>query len=167
MKSLVKWSPFRTPSIREPFSAWEPFRELEDMHNRLVSFFNRRLPLLEEFPEAEELTLAAWTPRVDIVEDDKEYLINVELPGVKKDEVKVSVKDRVLSISGERKSEKEEKGRKYRRTERTYGAYVRSFTLPEDASGEKLKADFGDGILKVHIPKEEGAKTKAIEVKVR
>jgi len=136
------------------------------MHNRLISFFNRPLPLLEEFPEAEELRLATWAPRVDIVEDDKEYLINVELPGVKKNEIKVSVKDRVLSISGERKSEKEEKGRKYHRTERTYGAFVRSFTLPEDASGEKLKADFEDGILKVQIPKEEGAKTKAIEVKV-
>ena len=136
------------------------------MRNRLISLFNRPLPLLEELPKAEELRLATWTPRVDIVEDDKEYLINVELPGVKKDEIKVSVKDRVLSISGERKSEKEEKGKKYHRTERTYGAFVRSFTLPEAASGEKLKANFEDGILKVQIPKEERAKTKAIEVKV-
>ena len=165
MKSLVKWDPFKWDLSKAP-SVWEPFRELEEMHNRLTSFFNRRLPLFEEFPEAEELTVAGWTPRVDVVENDKEYLIDVELPGLKKDEVKVSVQDRVLSISGERKSEKEEKGKKYHRVERTYGAFMRSFTLPTDASGEKLNADFKDGILKVHIPKEESAKTKAIEVKV-
>lgn len=76
------------------------------------------------------------------------------------------VADRPISISGERKSEKEEKGKKYHRIERAYGAFTRSFTLPEGASGEKLSADFRDGILKVHIPKEESAKTKAIEVKV-
>ena len=165
MKSLVKWDPFRWDLFKAS-SVWEPFRELEKMHNRLASFFDRGLPLLEGFPEAEELTFAAWTPRVDVVEDDGEYIINVELPGVEKDEVKVSVKDRVLSISGERKSEKEEKGKKYQRVERAYGAFMRSFTLPEDAAREKLNANFKDGILKVHIPKEESAKTKAIEVKV-
>jgi HSP20 family protein len=166
MKNLVKWDPFKTLSVWEPFSTWKPFRELEEMQNRLTSFFGRRLPLFDEFPEAEELTPAAWIPRVDVVEQEKEYQIDVELPGMKKDEIKVSVEDRVLSISGERKSEKEEKGKKYQRIERSYGTFMRSFTLPEDASGEKLHADFQEGILKVHIPKEEGAKTKAIEVKV-
>jgi HSP20 family protein len=166
MKKLVKWDPLKTLSVWEPFSTWGPFRELEEMQNRLTSFFGRHLPLLHEFSQAEELMPAAWVPRVDVVEHDKEYQIDVELPGMKKDEIKVSVEDRVLSISGERKSEKEEKGKKYHRTERSYGAFMRSFTLPEDASGEKLHADFQEGILKVHIPKVEGAKTKAIEVQV-
>ena len=160
MNKLTKWDAFDVP-IR-----WDPFRELEEMHNRLTTFFGRQSPLLSGPAEAEEMTLTTWTPRVDVAEDDKEYVISAELPGVKKEEVKVSVEGRVLSISGERKSEKEEKGKKYHRIERAYGAFARSFTLPEGASGEKLTADFRDGILKVHIPKEESAKTKAIEVKV-
>jgi HSP20 family protein len=160
MNKLTKWDPFNAP-----FS-WNPFRELEEMQNRWSSFFGLRLPFLRGPAEAEEMTLTTWTPRVDIAEDDKEYVISVELPGMKKEEVKVSVEDRVLSISGERKSEKEEKGKKYHRIERTYGAFMRSFTIPEGASGEKLAADFRDGILKVHLPKEESAKAKAIEVKV-
>jgi len=160
MSKLIKWDPFNAP-VR-----WDPFRELEEMHNRLTSFFGRRFPLLGGSAEAEDITLTTWTPPVDIAEDDKEYVISVESPGLKKEEVKVSVEDRVLTISGERKSEKEEKGKKYHRIERTYGAFTRSFTLPAGASGEKLSADFRDGILKVHLPKEESAKTKAIEVKV-
>jgi HSP20 family protein len=158
MNKLVKWDPFNA------LFSWDPFRELEEMHNRLTSFFGRRLPLLRGPAEAEEMTLSTWTPLVDIAEDDKEYVINVELPGMKKEEVKVSVEDRVLSISGERKSEKEEKGKKYHRSEQTYGAFMRSFALPESASGEKLSADYQDGILKVHIPKAESAKTREIEV---
>ena len=160
MNKLTKWDPFNAP-----FS-WDPFRELEEMHNRLTSFFGRRLPLLRGPGEAEEMTLATWTPRVDVAEDDKEYVISVELPGVKKDEVNVSVEDRVLSISGERKSEREEKGKQYHRIEQSYGTFMRSFTLPEGVAGEKLSADFRDGILRVHVPKKEGAKTKEIEVKV-
>jgi HSP20 family protein len=72
----------------------------------------------------------------------------------------------VLSVSGERKTEKEEKGKKYHRVEQTYGAFMRSFTLPEGSSGEKVSAEFQDGILKVHIPKDEKAKAKTIEVKI-
>jgi HSP20 family protein len=160
MNKLTKWDPFNVPF------RWDPFRELEEMHNRLTSFFGGRFPLLGGPAGAEDITPTTWAPRVDIAENDKEYAISAELPGVKIEEVKVSVENRVLSISGERKSEKEEKGKKYHRIERTYGAFTRSFTLPDDASGEKLSADFRDGILKVHLPKEESAKTKAIEVKV-
>jgi HSP20 family protein len=103
---------------------------------------------------------------VDIVEHDTEYLIKAELPGVKKDDVKVTVQDDVLTITGERTFEKEEKGRKYHRVERAYGRFARSFTLPEDSDGNKVAAEFNDGVLKVHLPKSERAKPKSIEVKI-
>jgi HSP20 family protein len=158
MNPLVRWTPFSSPFT------WDPFRELEELQNRLIS--GRRLPLLKGDADVEELALTTFTPRVDIAEDDKEYVVNVELPGVKKEEVKVSIENGVLTISGERKTEKEEKGKKFHRVEQTYGTFLRSFTLPESSSGEKISADFKDGILKVHVPKEEKARTKAIEVKV-
>jgi len=160
MKTLSKWNPFNTPS------GWDPFRELEEMQDRLTSFFGRRVPLLKGGAEGEEFTVATWAPRVDIAEDDKEYVINAELPGITKEDVKVSVENGVLSISGERKTEKEEKGKKFHRIEQSYGTFVRSFTLPEGSSGEKISAEFRDGILKVHVPKDEKAKAKAIEVKI-
>jgi HSP20 family protein len=160
MSTLSRWNPFNAPS------SWDPFRELEEMQNRLSSFFGRRVPLLKGGGEGEEFTLTTWAPRVDIAEDDKEYVINAELPGIKKEDVKISVENGALSISGERKTEKEEKGKKYHRVEQTYGTFMRTFTLPEGSSGEKVSAEFRDGILKVHLPKDEKAKAKAIEVKI-
>lgn len=103
---------------------------------------------------------------VDITEDDKEYLIKAELPEIKKEDVKLTVQDNVLAISGERKYEKEEKDKKYHRMERAYGSFLRSFTLPEDADGSKVAAEYKDGILTVHLPKSEKAKPKSIDVKV-
>jgi HSP20 family protein len=114
----------------------------------------------------EALTVAQWTPLVDITEDEKEYLIKAELPEMKKEDVRLTVENDVLAISGERKFEKEEKGRKYHRVERAYGSFVRSFSLPEDADGSKVTADFKDGVLQVHLPKSVKAKPKAIEIKV-
>jgi HSP20 family protein len=114
----------------------------------------------------EALTVAQWSPLVDITEDGKEYLIKAELPEMKKEDVRLTVENDVLSISGERKFEKEEQNRKYHRVERAYGSFVRSFSLPEDADGSKVTADFKDGMLQVHVPKSEKAKPKAIEIKV-
>jgi HSP20 family protein len=114
----------------------------------------------------EALTVAQWSPLVDITEDDKEYLIKAELPDMKKEDVRLTVENEVLAISGERKFEKEEKGKKYHRVERAYGSFVRSFSLPEDADGSKVSADYKDGMLHVHLPKSEKAKPKAIEIKV-
>ena len=107
-----------------------------------------------------------WLPPVDIEENDREYILKAELPGMKKEEVKLTVEGGTLSISGERKAEKEEKDKKYHRMERSYGAFQRSFTLPEGALAEKISAEFKDGVLLVHLPKGETAKPKAIEVKV-
>ncbi|MGA9578568.1 MAG: Hsp20/alpha crystallin family protein, partial [Terrimicrobiaceae bacterium] len=118
---------------------WNPFRELEDIQSRLSSLFGRTP--LRGFGE-EAMTVSEWTPLVDIAEDDKEYLIKAELPEVKKEDVKVTVEGGVLTITGERKFEKEEKGTKYHRLERAYGSFMRSFTLPEGAAGDKISADF-------------------------
>jgi HSP20 family protein len=114
----------------------------------------------------EALTVAWWSPLVDITEDEKEYLIKAELPDMKKEDVRPTVENEVLAISGERKFEKEEKGEKYHRTERAYGSFVRSFSLPEDADGSMVSADYKDGVLYVHLPKSQKAKPKAIEIKV-
>jgi HSP20 family protein len=140
-----------------------PFRELEEIQSRLSLLFGRT-PLrgLSE----ETMTVSEWTPLVDITEDEKEYLIKAELPEVKKEDVKVTVEDGTLSITGERKFEKEEKGKKYHRVERAYGSFMRSFTLPEGTTGDKVSAEFKDGVLKVHLPKSEEVKPKSIDVKV-
>jgi HSP20 family protein len=159
MSALEKWNPFRASAL------WDPIRELEAMQNRLSSLLGRRLPLLREGGQ-EEFTVTEWSPPVDIAEDDKEYIVKAELPGLNKENIKVSVEGGVLSIAGERKVEKEEKNKKYHRIERSYGSFTRSFTLPDDASGEKVNAEFKDGVLKVHLPKEEKAKSKSIEVKI-
>ena len=102
----------------------------------------------------------------DITEDDKEYLIKAELPEMSKEDVKVTVENGVLTIAGERKFEKEEKKKKYHRVERGYGSFVRTFALPEDADADRVKAQFKQGILEVHLPKNEKAKPKQIEVNV-
>ncbi|MBV8225633.1 MAG: Hsp20/alpha crystallin family protein [Verrucomicrobia bacterium] len=144
---------------------WDPIRELEEMQNRLSSMFGRRLPLVRDGGE-EEFTATEWSPPVDIAEDDKEYTLKAELPGMNKEDIKVSAEGGVLSITGERKIEKEEKHKKYHRIERSYGTFTRSFALPENTSADKVSAEFKDGVLKVHLPKDEKAKPKSVEVKV-
>ena len=142
---------------------WDPFRELEEMSDRLNRVFTRPAARTDG---KEHLTVADWMPTVDISETDGEYLIKAELPEVKKDDVKVTVENGVLTIQGERRQEKEEKGRKYHRVERSYGSFVRSFTLPESVDEGAVKAEYKDGVLNLHLPKSEKVKPKAIEVKV-
>ncbi|MGH7251807.1 MAG: Hsp20/alpha crystallin family protein [Nitrospiraceae bacterium] len=143
---------------------WDPFRELEDMSDRLNRMFGRPAARPESGKEA--MTVADWIPAVDISETDAEYLIKAELPEVKKEDVKVTVQHGVLSIHGERKHEKEEKGKKYHRVERSYGSFTRSFTLPDEVDETKVRAEFKDGMLHLHLPKSEKAKPKAIDVKL-
>ena len=143
---------------------WEPFREMEDLQNRLSTLFGRTP--MRRGNGKENITLPEWTPLADITEDDREYVVKAELPELKKEDVKVTVENGVLTISGERKFEKEEKKKKYHRVERGYGSFVRTFALPEDADANKVKAQFKQGILEVHLPKNEKAKPKQIEVNV-
>ncbi len=143
---------------------WDPFRELEQAQDRLNRMFSRT-SLIPTGAE-EELVGADWAPAVDIQETDKEFIVKTELPEVKREDVRVEVKDDVLFIQGERRQEKEEKGKRYHRVERSYGKFLRSFMIPNEVDEMKLTAEFKDGVLNVHLPKSEKAKPKAIEVKV-
>ena len=154
MASLIRWG-------------WDPFREIEREFQDMSDRFNR---LLARWParsgEREALTVADWCPSVDISETDAEYLVKAEIPEVDKKDVKVTIQDGLLTIQGERKHEKEEKGRRYHRIERAYGTFMRTFDIPDGVDEEKVKAEFKDGMLLIHLPKTEKAKSKAIEVKV-
>ena len=142
---------------------WDPFKEMDELQRRLGSIFG--LAPKRVGTGKEDMTVAQWLPLVDITEDDKEYLIKAELPEVKKDEVKVTVESGVLTLSGERKFEKEENNKRYHRVERAYGSFTRSFTLPDDADAAKITAEFKDGLLTVRLAKSEHAQPKSVEVK--
>jgi HSP20 family protein len=139
------------------------FREMEEVSDRLNRFFGGRL---RGNGGKESLIVTDWMPAVDIQETEAEYLLKAELPEVKKEDVKVTVENGVLTVQGERKQEKEEKGKKFHRVERSYGTFLRTFAVPLDAEENKVAADFKDGILRVHLPKTEKPRPKAIEVKV-
>ena len=139
-------------------------KDREEWESRLASLLGTREATGHGGKES--LTVAHWSPLVDIVEDEKEYLIKAELPDMKKEDVRLTVENDVLAMSGERKFEKEEKWKTYHRTERAYGSFVRSFSLPDDADGSKVSADYKNGMLLVHLPKFQRAKPKAIEIKV-
>jgi len=143
---------------------WNPFKELADFERGLESFFGR-VPT-SAGNNGESVTERMWVPLTDITEDDKEFLVKVELPEMKKEEVKVTVENGVLHISGERKTEKEEKTKKYHRIERSYGSFERTFPLPDGADGTKVSADYNAGMLTVRLPKTAETKHKTIEVKV-
>jgi HSP20 family protein len=147
-----------------PLTRYEPVGELDILQNRLSNLFGRGPG--RRGSGREDLALADWAPLADITEDDKEYTIKTELPDVRKEDVKVTVENGVLTIAGERKFEKEEKNKRYHRIERAYGTFVRSFTLPDDADSNNVKAEFKDGVLAVRVPKSESAKPKQIEVQV-
>ena len=147
--------------------AWNPLREIDEAQNRLSRFFLGGFPHRMSSSEIPSLAVADWSPEVDISEDDHGYLLKADLPEMKKDDVKVTVEDGVLSVSGERKTEKEDLKKKFHRIERCYGTFRRSFTLPEDADSTKVTAEFRDGVLKVHLPTTTKARVKALEVKVQ
>lgn len=159
MNTLAKLSPFQTSAL----SSLDPFREIENIERRLEALIERT-PL--RFGREAMLGALEWAPQVDIFEDEKEYTIKADLPDVQRSDIKVTFKDGVLEISGERKSEREETGRRFHRAERCYGSFLRSFSLPLGAEGEKAKADFHHGVLVVHVPKSKESAAKAIEVKV-
>lgn len=155
MAGLIRWG-------------WDPFKEMEKEMQELTGRFSR---MLSQRPSPgggarEALMVADWAPTVDISENETEYLVKAEIPEVDKKDVKVMVQDGLLTIQGERKQEKEEKGKRFHRVERSYGTFLRTFDIPDGVDEEKLKAEFKEGMLLVHLPKTEKAKSKAIEVKV-
>jgi HSP20 family protein len=140
----------------------DPFREFERRMNR---FFGENVGF---FPAGEEsFSLATWAPACDIYENDSELVIRAELPEVKKDEVKVSLDNNVLTLRGERKFEAETKRENYHRLERSYGEFLRSFTLPDYVDTAKISAEFKDGMLNVTLPKRAETKPKQVEIKVK
>lgn len=164
MSALAKLNPFRKAgelSPWRPFSNWDPLVEMENLMRRVERAF-------PQWPRetGEALAVTEWSPSVDITENDKEYTVKAELPDVKKEDIKVSVEDGTLSITGERKAEKEEKGVKYHRIERSYGRFERAFTLPDEADAEKITSEHKDGVLVVHLPKNPQAKPKARQIAV-
>lgn len=167
MNALTKWNPFRKSNGGGEWgslSNWSPIREMEQMQSRMERLFAN----WPAWPELQEtMTTTEWSPLVDITEDEKEYLVKAEIPEVKKEDLKVKVEDGTLSITGERQSENEEKGKKFHRIERSYGSFERRFRLPEDADSAKVSSEFKDGVLKVHLPKSPNASPKAIEVKIQ
>ena len=144
---------------------WNQLKDLEALRQGLGGLLGGS-PMHRPEGEEEPVAVAEWSPLVDISEDDKEYLIKAELPDVKKEDVKVTAEEGTLTIMGERKFEKKEENRKYHRIERAYGTFARSFSLPNDASPAKVTAEFKDGVLTVHLVKDEKAKPQQIEVKV-
>ena len=144
---------------------WNPLREMEDLFDRFHRSIDRR-PALSGDGSQENMTLADWAPSVDISETDSEYRIQVELPGVDKKGVHVSIHEGVLAISGERKTEREEKTEKFHRVERAYGRFARSFVLPDNVDDNGVSAEYKDGVLDVRVKKSEQAKPRSIEVKV-
>lgn len=144
---------------------WNQLKELEALRHGLGGMFSRS-PVHASEGQEEQIALPEWAPLVDVSEDDKEYRIKAELPEVTKEDVKVTAQQGTLTIMGERKFEKEEKGRRYHRVERAYGRFGRSFSLPDDVNPAKVSAEFKDGVLTVHLVKDEKAKPQQVEVKV-
>ena len=141
-------------------SSTDPFFLLQNKLNRFFDF--PLAPYIEE-----HMPLTTWTPACDIYETAKEIVLKIELPGLKKDDVAVSIENNVLMIRGERKFEEEVKRENFHRVERNYGEFLRTFTLPTFIDANKVLAEFKDGLLMVFLPKREEAKPKQIEVKVK
>lgn len=144
---------------------WDPFRELEEMNDRLNRVFGRA-NLARAGENKDALVGFDWAPSVDIAETPEEFQIKAELPEVKKEDVKINIEDGVLRISGERKQEKEEGGKKWHRVERTYGSFMRTFSLPTNVDDAKIQADYKDGVLTLRLPKSAQAKPRSVEVKI-
>ncbi len=140
---------------------WDPWQEIEDMFNRYT-----RAVGWPRTGRSEMIEAADWSPRVDIAETPQAYTIRAEIPSVDKDDVKISIDGGMVTLSGERRQEKEDKDKTWHRVERFYGSFSRSFALPDTIDAAAAKATFKDGLLTLDIPKTAPSKPKGIEVKV-
>jgi HSP20 family protein len=142
-------------------SRWDPFRELSSIQNELNRLFGRTFT-----PEAGEAARgASWVPAVDVAETQDRFVITAELPGVKPEEVDISVENSILMIQGERRFYEETKEEDYHRIERRFGSFARSVTLPSTADPEGIQASFDEGVLRIEVPKKEEAKPRKIQIK--
>ena len=142
---------------------WEPFGEFDSLFNRLMpTMFNRWAGRLGT-SNGDEMQ---WAPTADISETDGEFLIRAALPAVKKEDVKVTVDDGMITIEGERKQQTEDKNEKMHRVESFYGHFTRSFSLPDSVDQNAIRCESKDGVLTVHIPKVQAPKSQAKQIKV-
>ena len=148
------------------FNPARDFFNLDREFNRMFNTFNDRFGLSKKSDKDEEYENAVWMPLTDVAEDNDNYYLKADLPGIKKEDVNISYSEGSLRISGERSQEKESKDKKYHRIERSYGKYYRSFNLPGQIKEDKIKAEFKDGQLNVIIPKADEVKPKEIDIKV-
>jgi HSP20 family protein len=159
---IMKWNPSKEVTKWGTFEDYprEIHRMWRDMDRMFDSFFRG-----QDFEETEH-KVSRWSPNVEIAESGDAFVVKAELPGVSKNDVKVSLRDNLLIMRGEKRQEKDEKKASYHRVEREYGAFERSFTLPSTVKSDKIEATFKDGVLTLTLPKVEEAKPKEIEVKV-
>jgi HSP20 family protein len=141
---------------------WNPWREMPTLHNRMSRMLTD--PFFSIGRLEDEDSLAMWNPPVDLYEKDDYFVIKAELPGIEKNDIKIDLKDRVLTLSGERNYDNEVKEENYYRKERAYGRFQRAFRLPADVDSDKIKAEFKDGVLRVDVPKPEQAKAKTVTI---
>ena len=142
---------------------WDPFREFSTLQDRMNRLFRESYG-----PESREesLTTSTFAPPVDVYEDEHNVTLKIEVPGIDEKDIDVRIENNVLTVHGERKFEKEEKEENFRRVERQYGSFTRTFTLPTTVDAEKVSANYEKGILKITLPKKAEAKPKQIKVNV-
>jgi HSP20 family protein len=142
---------------------WDPFREFSTLQDRMNRLFRE-----SHGPEGREEALAttSFAPPVDVYEDEHNVTLKIEVPGIDEKDIDVRIENNVLTVHGERKFEKEEKEENFRRVERQYGSFTRTFSLPTTVDAEKVSANYDKGILKVALPKKAEAKPKQIKVSV-
>ena len=141
---------------------WRDFGTLQERINRMFDDTMRAL-----YPHEDEgLERGTWVPAVDIHETEDGYVVKADLPGMKREDIQIDLKDSTLHIKGEKKFEEKVSKDKYIRTERAYGTFIRSFTLPSNVDAEKIKASYKDGVLELSLPKKEEAKPKQIRVEI-
>ena len=140
---------------------WEPFAGFGDVRSVFNDLFDENFGRSSAQP-----SMSKWYPAVDVLESKESYLIRAELPGMKREDINVEVKDGTLLLSGERKSEKPAEGVEYRHVERSTAKFWRSFSLPETVKQEGIEATYKDGILEIRVPKAEEAKPRQIEISV-
>lgn len=150
--------------MKHEIQKWEPFRELsgfQDEMNQLFEDFFGRVPSRRMFAEG------FWAPLMDIEETKDEILVKAELPGMRKEDVKIQINNDVLSITGERKREEETRDKTFHRIERAYGKFQRMIRLPAEVDATKVKATYENGVLTIKLPKSEQAKPKEIAIEVK
>jgi len=141
---------------------WEPFRELTSLQDRINRVFRESYAGDRD----ESLTTSRFAPAVDVYEDEHKVALKIEVPGIDEKDIDVRVENNTLTVHGERKIEKEEKEENYRRVERQYGSFTRTFTLPQTVDTDNVSANYEKGVLKITLPKKAEAKPKQIKVQI-